>query len=855
MNKKNIGFFLSLTGALACLASCGGDISSSSSSTQTSSTPSSEPLPPPSIDEKDFSDLKGTFVGKSGTLNLTNEGLSIEGKLSLDLIPTKAIKLDSVVTDSEGNEHTYKIEALEFDSTYNEFAYRAYIDLYGDGFFHLEKEVDGAFSTLDTFMPEVGYLSGSYSSFGDSSASNIYDIIDHDFDFDKGVYPCSRYFPLYASYGASNEFYYVSRTRIDMNNIRFPIVVTMEMYDNDDYGYGENIVRAISDEKGTVGYKFGDEDTSSVTDPGALNKQALFDGTSTLILEMDVENKKLTLGDISGIYSTFVDKQGMRVDVESGDSTYSFRIGDHYVTVTNKDVTKVYAYNSVTELVGEFKKDGNTISISEGEEEGSLVTKYNGTTVDTTYVIHNNRKSLKFVVGSTEYIVSPDRLDISVEVTSSGTKSFFINEALFRSYFVDTMVIHNKKANLSIEIDENLKATEGTNSGNLALSYWHGQRYPSLVGKIGDKEITIKLVQPDIGYYEITYGDDVFDSFSMTTLDKVFGTYSSNYKDRLELDIEKVVIDSKVLSYELKPIYQKGTGTYTFGIQVGEVVYENNLNGCFITNEKSYVKLDVFTSVFGTYSQYAKYGEENIKFLDGKLTLDTVNSSSDGLVKDVEYNYIIMTVGDQSSKAVIAFEYTTNAAGEKVYVYIYFHETYITIANQKYYKGGIYNSWGTYADESNSNVVFLQNDSIYYNGSLDTITSWKETEAGLVATSSSRTYTFKDGKVSVKEGETTLELTRKLTYTDFDKFVGEYTVGEKTFSFVKNAVVGYSLVDGSTSIDLTSMKITGENGKLTLIVSYMMVKYSLSIDLATNEVTASYDSGSLPPVPPPPPLP
>ena len=704
-------------------------------------------------------------------------------------------------------------------------------------------------------MPEVGYLSGSYSSFGDSSASNIYDIIDHDFDFDKGVYPCSRYFPLYASYGASNEFYYVSRTRIDTSNIKFPLVVTMEMYDSDDYGYGENIVRAISDEKGTVGYRFGDEDTSSVTDPGALNKQVLFDGTSVVTLEMDVKNKNLTLGGISGIYSTFVDKQGMRVDVESGDSTYSFRIGDHYVTVTNKDVTKVYAYNSVAELVGEFKKDGNTISISEGEEEGSLVTKYNGTIVDTTYVIHNNRKSLKFAAGSTEYIVSPDRLNISVEVTSSGTKSFFINEALFRSYFIDTMVIHNKKANLSIKIDENLKASEGNSSGNLALSYWHGQRYPSLVGKIGDKEITIKLVQPDIGYYEITYGDDVFDSFSMTTLNKVFGTYSSNYKDRLELDIEKVVIDSKVLSYELKPIYQKGTGTYTFGIQVGEVVYENNLNGCFITNDKSYVKLDVFTSVFGTYSQYAKYGEENIKFLDGKLTLDTVNSSSDGLNKDVEYNYLIMTAGDQTSKAVIAFEYMTNAAGEKVYVYIYFHETYITIANQKYYKGGIYNSWGTYADESNSNVVFLQNDSIYYNGNLDTITSWKETEAGLVATSFSRTYTFKDGKVSVKEGETTLELTRKLTYIDFDKFVGEYTVGEKTFSFVKNAVVGYSLVDGTTSIDLTSMKITGENGKLTLIVSYMMVKYSLSIDLATNEVTASYDAGSLPPVPPPPPLP
>lgn len=847
MNKKNIGFFLSLAGALACLASCGGD-TSSSSSTQ------SEPLPPPpSIDEKDFSDLKGTFVGKSGTLNLTNAGLSIEGKLNLDLIPTKAIKLDSVVTDKEGNETTYKIEALEFNSTYNEFTYRAYIDLYGDGFFHLEKEVDGTFATLDTFMPEVGYLSGSYSSFGDSSASNVYDIIDHDFDFDKGVYPCSRYWPSIALYGPSNQFYYVSRTRIDTNNIKFPIVVTMEMYDNDDYGYGENIVRAISDEKGTVGYRFGDDSTASVTDPGALNKQVLFDGTSTVTLEMDVKNKNLTLGDISGVYSTFVDKQGMRVDVESGNITYSIRIGDHYVTVTNKDVTKVYAYNSVAELVGEFKKDGNTILISEGEKEGSLVTKYNGTEVDTTYVIHNNRKSLKFAIGSTVCIVSPDKLNTSVEVTSNGVKSFFINETLFRSYFVDTMVIHNKKANLSIKIDENLKATEGVYSGNLALSYWHGQRYPSLVGKIGDKEITIKLIQPNIGYYEVTYGGEVFDSFSMTTLNKVFGTYSSNYKDRLELDIEKIVIDSKVLSYELKPIYQKGTGTYTFGIQVGEVVYENNLNGCFITSEKSYVKLDVFTSVFGTYSQYAKYGEENIKFLDGKLTLDTVNSSNDGLDKDVEYNYLIMTAGDNSSKAVIAFEYTTNEAGEKVYVYIYFYETYVTIVSQKYYKNGIYNSWGTYADESNSNVVYLQNDSIYYNGSLDSITSWKETEAGLVATSSTRTYTFKDGKVSVKEGEATLELARKLTYTDFDKFVGKYTVGEKTFSFVKNEVVGYNLIDGSTKFDLTSMKITGENGKLTLIVSSFSAKYSLSIDLTTNEVTASYDAGLLPP--PPPPLP
>ena len=51
------------------------------------------------------------------------------------------------------------------------------------------------------------------------------------------------------------------------------------------------------------------------------------------------------------------------------------------------------------------------------------------------------------------------------------------------------------------------------------------------------------------------------------------------------------------------------------------------------------------------------------------------------------------------------------------------------------------------------------------------------------------------------------------------------------------------------------MKITGENGKLTLIVSSFSAKYSLSIDLTTNEVTASYDAGSLPPVPPPPPLP
>lgn len=852
MNKKKIGFFLSLSGALAVLAGCGGDYSSSRISSESNpdevSSSESSSSSRPDVGNKMPTYLKGDFVGKSGTLTLSSDKLMITGNLDLDLVPTS---VDSIEIGT-----TNKLTVVEFDSSFNPSTYRLYADLYGDGFLHLEEKVGESYNLLGTFMPDVSYLGGSYSAYGDSSPYNFYEIFESNFDFEKGVYPASRYFPSYSSYGYSNSWYFLSRLRVNTNNINFDIEVTVEQFDNDDYGYGEGFISAILDsEKNVVGYRFIELDGNVInsTDPGAFANQKLFDGTSSTTIELDPDEKTLTLGDFSGVYVTNVDEKGMRLDVTSNGVTKSFRIGDHYVSVTSGDETKIYVLDSVDELNGNFSKDGVNISIEEDEDE-NIVARLNGEEVEFSYIIYNNRKSIKFSKDSKEYIVSPELYGTCVLVSVDGVRSYFLNESSFLPLFEDSFVAHDEKGDFAISIDENLKASKGNETGNLSLSYRHGEKYPSLVGKLGDKDIEVTLVQPNIGFYRIILDGASHDCFSKTILDTVYGTYSSNYQDRFVLDQEKLTIDSNVKTYSLKAVYQSGSGTYTLGIEIDGKTFEHNLNKCLVSSDTSYVKLEVFDSIVGVYSQYAKYGEENIKYTSGgEMLLDTVNSSKDGLDKDVKYNYHIMTLASTSSKAVVAFEYGKNDAGESVYIYVYFYDNYVTIADQKYYKNSIYNAWGTYADSSNSNVLYVQNDSIYYNGSTDFISSWEEKDGKLVATSFARKYTFDGDSVSVTSGDNVTTLTRKLTYTDFDKFVGTYTVNEKTFSFVKNDVVGYSLVDGDSKIDLASCYIASSGGKLTLMASSISAKYSLSIDLDSGEITPSYEAGLLPP--PPPPLP
>ncbi|HBX24879.1 MAG TPA: hypothetical protein DEF61_01120 [Firmicutes bacterium] len=853
MKSKKLYFFLSLAGLSSLLFSCGNDVSSSSTSeseeTSSSQTSSEESILPPTLNKDDFSYLLGTYNGKLGKLTLDEKSIQIEGKVELTLIPTSLGKVDVSTDPSKKKE----VISVNFDSSFDVGnSYRAYVDLYGDGFLHLDKINGDAFATLGTFQPNVSKYAGSYSAYGDSSSYNIYTVLDGEFDYERNVYLAARVSGYDGIWSYEQNWSYVSRLREDNSNVFQPtIVTTLELTDSDNYGYGEERIDVIEDDSGDQTIRLFESQYNSVSnylDPGALNGFNVFDGTNSIALSMDPDNKTLTFGDFTGTYVTKIDEEGMRVDATSSSSTLSFRIGSHYIKVSNDNETNLYPVDTVSNLKGEYSKDGEVIKITV-DDENNLKLSVNEVAINPNYIIYNKRKALSFSYNNKNYIVAPDNdeNESSILVSIDGNISYYINESLYLSLFFDEFVAHDKKNQFNLTVGSDLSFKIDEKTGKFAFSYWHGDKYPSLVGNLESTPYALSLVQSDIGYYSLNNGEEEIKLYSKKILDKVYGDYSSNGRDNFTLSTSSLTIGDKEDSYEFDPFYQVGTGTYLFAISSNGQTYKNNLNGTFYTDDTFYIRKSLFAELAGTYSLYGKYGIENITFTsDGHLYLDTVNQDKTGLIKDVEYDYSILTQPNSDNKAMLAFNFNKDTS-----IFIYFHNGYVTIASLNYYEQDILNTWGTYADTDLTNVLYVQNNKIYLNGTdLPILSRTKEGDSKVVTTSQG-TFTFKeDGNVTYKNGDSSVELTKKLDYLDFDKFVGNYTVDNKTFSFTKGEISGYALTVDGISYGLDSMVITNYNGSLTLVVSVFLAKYRLSINLSSGEVSPSYDAGSLPPPPP-----
>lgn len=449
------------------LFSCGEDISSSNSTL------------PPDLNKDDFAYLLGTYNGKMGKLTLNEKLVQVEGKQNLSLIPSSLTTIDLSKDDTKKRETL----AVNFDSSFNDGnSYRAYIDLYGDGFLHLEQINNGVYTNLGTFQPDVSSYAGSYSAYGDSSSWNIYSVLDGNFDYERGVNLAARVSGYDGVWSYEQGWSYTSRIREDNSSVfGSKIVTTLELVDSDGYGYGEEKINVVTDDDGNKTIRLVESEYNGVSnylDPGALSGYSVFDGTKSVALSLDPDNKTLTFGDFSGTYSTKVDEHGMRVDVASNDSALSFRIGDHYIKVTNGDSTNVYPLDTVTNLVGEYSKNGDVINIVLDEESNLNVT-LNGNAVNPTYVIYNNRKALSFVANDKNYIVAPDNDDnhSSILVSVDGKVSYFINESLYSSLYIDDFFAHDDENYFSLSVDENLSFVLGNKTGQFALSYWHGDKY------------------------------------------------------------------------------------------------------------------------------------------------------------------------------------------------------------------------------------------------------------------------------------------------------------------------------------------------------------------------------------------
>lgn len=851
--------------ALASLTSCFDDSTTTSkpsskdstsvNSNESKKTNSDKPdpiVPVPDFTDDDFSYLLGDYYAKNSKVSIKTGYLTLETDTTRKYSASnvKTIEMSYSKSDDESEAKTYETLMIEFSSRFNTGTdYQAYIN-FEDGLLHFEKiEDDGNITTIGTYMPDIKEFSGSYSAYGDSSEYNMYMMFSGEFDLERGVFPSSHKMSDLISYEQAwyLESYYV--------NLDGTIYKAIQEFDSDKYGYGKNIIYKDTEKNniyvfsGTYDYSIDYTYFEYVTDIGVAQNLNLFDGEKKVTLNINIEDNTITFDSLSGTYEKVVD-DGLKLKASFGDKNYIFSFGERYIKVNDGTNTKIYPVNDISDLYGEYTSGVNTFKIEEqyDEETFDLIdpkVTLNNAEVAYKFVISNNRKSIQIEKDGVTYTISPDNNNCSIRLDTNGVISYPINESKFKELYIDTFVSHEKASSFSFTISSDMKYEFNGEKGAASLNYWHGDKYPSLNFKYNEKDYTLNLIQEDIGYYELSYDSSKYTIYSQTVLDKVYGDYSSNYKDSFILTSSVLIKDGVSYPYSFAPYYVNTSGLYNFGILTDEEdgQYQNNLYGTFLNNSTYYVKKSVFEGIKGTYQAYSKYGIENIKFTDdGELLLDQVNSTKDGLDRDVKHDYIIYT--DTSSVPNVIFNYGGN------YLKIAFYNNYVEIATLKYYNNNLVSSWGTYTDSDNTNTLFIQDDSLYLNGTKLTVTDYKYFDDKVIFSTSEYTITYykNSDNITLDSESTCVKLSRKLNFTDFDKFVGTYTINSSEVVVSKSSTIGYSITVAGSNI--SSYYVARHNDKLSLIFSDMSGTYYLMLNEETNEVTTDFEASSIP-VPPP----
>ncbi len=838
MKNKQLFATFALVLSSVILSSCGNEVSSVITSSS-DSTSSSSSLPEIHLEDSELYYLCGTFHGINGTLTINSKSAVLEGpNTSFNLKPTsiKEEKISSSLTTL----------TLYFDGAYNEgTTYRAYVDLEGDGLLHFQEAFSNGYMPFGTYQPDIAEYQGVYSSYGDSDQYNTYYVISNEFDTSRNGFVTDHVSTTSWSYEQS----WLGKTRI--RGTKEESYITYEEIDSDGDSWGE--YQLIKEENRVRFYDRTYEYDNSVTDFGIIQNLQIFDGTNTISIGADLEEGILYYGEKEGTLEIKNDENGFYVESTIDEKVVKIRIFHHYITYEVDGKTTIYPIDDTSEMQGTYTDKTTTIAYLLDWETEEYTLEVNGEPTTFSYVISDNRKAISFVKDNKTYIVTPEKNGTAIKVSVDNKSSYYLNDNEFKEVFAHTYYIHEDGEVKSFIINDDLTYVIGDKQGQATYQYSHGSSYPSL--KIGDNVLFID--NQTIGLFSYNDNDDFRTVYTKEALEKVYGTYSSNGVDTLKIDENYVTIGTKQYEYNFAS-YQPSEDTLTqfaLTLKGTSIVIANNLYGTTVVVEddvesKYYVKKDIFTSIVGTYSAYGTYGIENIKISsEGKLTLDTTNADNTGLDRDVEYPYYIVTNEMGDYVAQIIFTYKNNKIALNVY------EDHVSIGALSYYDSTLVNSWGIYTDEAKENIVLIRNNEVLVNGTKIEYSSIEENDTSITYTTSTGSLVITKGTtygMTYTDGENVTTLSRSLSFIDYSKFNGTYTINDQTLVFSKDSTgLNYqAAIDESTIVSFNDMNVSIKDGGICLEISTFSGKYYLNLDLTTSSVTTSYEASSIPTPPP-----
>lgn len=810
----------------------------------------------PTFEVEDIMEFEGTYYDKNQTLTVAdnkvilgndNESLTITNIVEEKMTSSTGLFTRTVAYLKDGDGKEYKMYYTP--STFYTL--------------QLEEKTEDGYELVNDFQPANEELKGAFNYYGDGSTSNLNLYFGNEFDNTYGVFKIN-----YGNYNISkttDTYYYVTYYgTVDGEKTFF-----FNIYDySDNYDYGRYTLTTID---GVVGlYSSAYDYLEYVSDTVNLSDSYYFEDGSEITLTADTNTKTVVYNDVTYTYSSSFDANGQLITLKSdGHNDVLIRPGVYGATFTEGEVTKYGAFNE-TNYFENYIFGNKDIKFTFGLDlDGNYSLLVNEQKTEYEFVISEKRKSIKFTLNGSTYIVSPEKFTVALKITKGDEVEYLVNESFYKTLFISVFinVVDGKMTTLTC--DSELNVSYGTNESSKGyLFYVPGMETPTLKFDVDGVTNEFVILDENNKICLLYSGDSVSTYFEKAKFDSGYGTYTHKFEKDIVFDETTITYYGDEVNYSLVAEYNassfsydtkieflvddvKHTLTYSSTMVLSEDIYENGS----VVDSITYIKYEYFESLCGTYYFDGAYGPEKFRLTkDGHFYADTLNKETNKL-EEVEYNYrLTMNLNTSTGKLepVIGFE-----AQKNVFVLLYQVENGLISFSSIYVREDIFNLRGVYATSDESTVVYMVDNLVYLNGKEYNIKDINVLTDGIsfVADGLESTFTFtNEGQLTVDDGVESLQL-NKVNFNPID-YVGEYhsesepTVSIK-FEAVKDVmtnVVSYKLCRGDLKLDYV---VTSYEGHLALKFTNLFSTYYLYKD--GDSIVYVEEGGLLPPPPPPPP--
>lgn len=831
------------------LAGCGdGNTSknSSGSTNVTSSAPvsssSSAPKVAPTFADADFGGLLGRYYAKGVSLEAKANAFTLSDGTSL--IPT------AISSNSYG-------KMITFGSDFNTANYR--LSLQGESKsllnFVLEKEVSGAYQKVYSFMPSVASLRGLYTYENEVYSNSRSLFLTDSFNLEKG------HFDAVEAFSSAQIPFQYSFTSF-LAKIPTGFVPGIKLANS----IGEidgTFVSSVDSANGLITLQDTGDGFGDMYSNAGLFTFTYFDeasGSETYLA--DGEAKTFSINDEGAYpYTTGVDENGAFLSATINDKKIRYQASLYGMDKTVDGTTASMVFDTTKALKGEFVYHSMSYSF-----DGTTL-KINGTETPFKYVVKDHRKAISATINGQAAYFLPEKQNTAVKAYLGDETVYFFDLATFEDAFTNSFRSMVNGTETVLTIADDLTLTYGEKTATGVLTYDPTLGAPYFEFTLEGVSYRYESLDTTSKAFVLTKGGDAKTKtyfFEQDILDSLENSFTSKFETEVVLNAAQLTYFGKVYSYTILPdngmiafAFKVGTDNKVleFTLEGGLVEYNLNLSTGEMTSIRSFIKKSIFDQMVGSYYFYGKYGDEKFKLTaDGHFYADTINDTKDGLMKEVEYPYIL---GMYGTKPVLAYTY------KSVSIYLYYSEGMMTVFNIPYLVDYLYTYRGVYADLSAGHALELKADgTVYLDGVSATISAVSKDgdKSDISFLVNGKAYTIEFETVSSKKQVTVHEGTASYVLADQSiDFADWYGVYTGTLDSATTTLTLAKTADPITGID---RNVLSDQNKMTYTFTFTV--YQGKLALTANGIGVTYyiyNNGtekvltivsSLPPVPPAP---